>query len=242
MKSKYKRAISYAFKCHPVLYRDIVHQAYVKHFDARGTDLFDKDMFVILTWLKYIWYNEINKGKYMKDGEWHKKKFYTPSEEWTEDTGSVILASTSIPADKQLMSKEFREDLFKRVDEYSSGQHSSINTNVLSQFLNYIDNGYTYPEICEEMGMSAQRIHYYKKKLQKIIKDMDKEGMRSPFNGDTTKVTKTITRKTFEANESYKDYKYDPNAGCDFNEWFCTVTNGKDFILIKENYKDGQTQ
>ena len=62
--------------------------------------------------------------------------------------------------------------------------------------------------------------------------------MKSPLNGDKTQIAKKITRKVFESSDQYKDYKYVPEDGCDFNEHYQIVTNGTDFILVKENSKN----
>ena len=59
--------------------------------------------------------------------------------------------------------------------------------------------------------------------------------MKSPLNGDKTQIVKKITRKVFESNDQYKDYKYVPEAGCDYNEFYQIVYNGIDYILIREN-------
>jgi len=52
---------------------------------------------------------------------------------------------------------------------------------------------------------------------------------------DKTQIVKKITRKVFESNDQYKDYKYVPEAGCDYNEFYQIVYNGIDYILIREN-------
>jgi hypothetical protein len=61
--------------------------------------------------------------------------------------------------------------------------------------------------------------------------------INNPFAGSRIKISKRITRKTYD--EKYKDeYKYDPEMDCETNEFYEIVTNGTDYILVKENAKD----
>jgi hypothetical protein len=54
----------------------------------------------------------------------------------------------------------------------------------------------------------------------------------NPLVSSTVDISKKISRKLY--NEKYIDeYKYDPET-CDRNEYYEIVTNGVDFILIKE--------
>lgn len=58
--------------------------------------------------------------------------------------------------------------------------------------------------------------------------------INSPFNGHNLRLSKKITRKHFESSDQYKDYKYDPELDCERNEFYEIVTNGTDYILIRE--------
>ena len=60
--------------------------------------------------------------------------------------------------------------------------------------------------------------------------------MKSPFNGHALQVSKKITRKNFESHpEEYKNYKFNPDLDCERNEYYEIVTNGVEYILIREN-------
>lgn len=59
--------------------------------------------------------------------------------------------------------------------------------------------------------------------------------MQSPFNGHNLRLSKKITRKYFETHpDQYKNYKYDPELNCEKNEFYEIVTDGADYILIRE--------
>ena len=229
MTSTYKRANAYAFKCCPPLCKDILHTAFIRHYDRHGTNLFERDIYVVLRWVKNVWFNELRSNRYQKDGELYNRQFITQSEEWAENC--ITLKSSYAPPDSEVITKEFYQELFKRVDNYASGGISSVDVGVLRRVVELYDEGYKNREIAEELGMSEQRTHYYKKKLKGIIRDMD---MKSPFNGDNTRVKMKITRKTYEMYpEKYGEYVYDPET-CDNNEFYELRTNGIDFILIRE--------
>lgn len=238
MNLTYRRALSYAWKCCPPLSKDLTHTAFIRHFDRHGTNLFERDIYVVLRWVKNVWFNELRSSRYQKDGELYNRQFFTPSEDWSDDPNCITLQSPTGLPDSEIITKEFYQELFNRIDNYTNGRAlgCKIDTNILRQIVELLDGGYTYPEICEELGMSAQRVHYYKKKIKGIIQDME---MKSPLNGDNTRVKMKITRKVYDMHpEKYGEYVYDPDKGCDSNEYFCTVTNGVDFILIREHGKD----
>src|SRR5687768_862434 len=223
MRENYQKALRYAMKCGGPLYKDLTHAAYIRHFNKFETNLFDQNIYFILRYIRNEWYIELNRWKYMSEGVYYKKQFLT-----AED---LPLCSKTLLPDEELISKDFCEALFKQVDDYHTGTIRSLNPKVLRNFLELLDAGYTSAEICEQMNITHQMLYYYKKKLQKIINEME---MKSPFNGHALRVSKKITRKTFENSPQYKDYKYNPDLDCDRNEFYEIVTNGTDYILIRE--------
>ena len=59
------------------------------------------------------------------------------------------------------------------------------------------------------------------------------EHLSNPFNGNKVKISKKVTRKTFD--ERYaQEYRYDPEKDCDYNDFYMIATNGIDYILIRE--------
>lgn len=61
--------------------------------------------------------------------------------------------------------------------------------------------------------------------------------MNSPFNGSTNTIKHKITRKHYEANkdEKYAEFVYDPERGCDHNEFYVEMINPEgDYLLIRE--------
>jgi DNA-directed RNA polymerase specialized sigma24 family protein len=228
MRENYQRALRYAMKCCPPLYKDLTHTAYIRHYNKHGTNLFEENLGTVLRYVRNVWFNEVRDRKYQKSGELHTKQFV--------DIDDLPLSSGQ-PPDSILISKEFYEELFRRVDNYNSGHRTgwSLSSSVLRKFLDLLNQGYKSSEICEEMNISPQTLHYYKKKLKTIINQMDE--INNPFNGNRAIIKKKVSRKVFE--EKYKDdYVYDPEKGtwCDYNETAQILVHRdrEEYILVKE--------
>lgn len=60
--------------------------------------------------------------------------------------------------------------------------------------------------------------------------------INSPFNGSQNKMKMKITRKHYEAHpEKYGEFVYDPDKGCDINEYYVEMVNPEgQFLLIRE--------
>lgn len=178
----------------------------------------------MLRWVKNVWFNEIRQSKYQRNGELFSRQFYDVTD---------LNLSSGLPTDSQVITKEFYQELFKTIDGYNSGHQCSVDPKVLRRFVELVDEGYTYPEMCEEMGMSAQRLHYYKKKLQKLIRQME---IRNPFHGNRAKPIEVVSLKVYE--KKYKDdYVCDfEREWCDENETTMLVVHKdrEEYILVKK--------
>jgi len=71
----YKKAQSYAYKCRPDEYKDLVHDAWVVWWDKKGEDLFDQDERLVMRVLKYIVLSRSQKDYFVENGERHHKLF-----------------------------------------------------------------------------------------------------------------------------------------------------------------------
>lgn len=223
MRPIYDRACSYAWKCNPYLYKDLVHDAWVQYYTYRGKNLFDQPDYYVFRVIRNIWFNHLRSQTFM----WKLQRYSKQN----INLDDYELVSPTLPPDKALTSKEFCEDVYNRVKSYHSGDRSSVEPEKLETVLTMLIHGYSNKEIGKHINASDAVVSYYKKKIKSIINDM-----QSPFAGDKIKISKKITRKTYEENkEKYGDYKYDPEKGCDFNEFFMTMVgpNG-DYLLIKE--------
>jgi hypothetical protein len=227
----YERCRKYARKCCPDLEIDIVHQAFILHHKTHGTNLFDKDIYVALRWVKNVWFNILNETRYVYNHEKHYYQFQEVSTSWP--SGSKT--------DGELITKDFYENLFKQIDEYQAPKHkgrnnpslgASLDPKILRRFAEMLNEGWTIPEISKETGYSSQRLNYYKLKLREIIKHME---VNNPFAGNKARPIKKINLKQY--NEKYKD-EYEMNFDrewCDENETSMLVAHKEreEYILVK---------
>jgi DNA-directed RNA polymerase specialized sigma24 family protein len=224
VKSNYRRALSYAFKCNPALYRDFVHQAYIQNYQKDGSNLFEKDIYHILRYVRNVWFTYIRDSRFQYKGERYQRQFFDVDPE----VAGSFTPTTHLTPDRLLISKEFVEEFWKQINNYNSGQNSSIEVENLRTFVLLVEDGFKQKEIAELMGESVQRINYWSKKVKEIVKMI-----HNPLRTSTVQVARKISRKTYEEKYS-QEYKYDADAGCDYNEFYMLVHNGTDFMLIKE--------
>lgn len=61
--------------------------------------------------------------------------------------------------------------------------------------------------------------------------------INSPFNGSTLKMKNKVTRRYYEAHpEKYAQFVYDPDRGCDVNEFYVEMVNDEgEYLLVREN-------
>lgn len=71
---EYKRACSYARKLTP-FYRDVVHDAYLDHYNRTGEDLFDSPNRTIVVTVRNHFYNNVRSNRYMYNGKYYQKVF-----------------------------------------------------------------------------------------------------------------------------------------------------------------------
>ena len=214
MRSAYRKACRYAFVLDRYNYTDLVHDAYLYFYKkSGGQNLFEQHEGFILRCVKWMW--------------WWRHKVSKPQVEYEDHFFNY---STPLQI---LESKEEVERIYDKIKSYHSGADRSLSPSVLLEFLGFLERGYEIQEIRQLMGISPQTAWNYRQKLKKIIFSMS---VNNPFAGSKVKISKMITRKTYEAN--YKDYKYDPDLDCDRNEYFEIVTNGTDYILVRENKRD----
>lgn len=65
---------------------------------------------------------------------------------------------------------------------------------------------------------------------------MENTNMKSPFNGSNIIIKQKVTRKHYEANtEKFAEFVYDPERGCDSNEFYVELINPQgEYLLIRE--------
>ena len=151
--SPYKRALHYAYVLDPQNYRDHVHNAYIYHHKKTGENIFERHTGYILRCVKYMWL-------------WHRsnRTFHKEFVDYVDEDHF-----TTLSPDRLFEANERVDAIRKRIASYHSGADSSINPELLSECLGYIEDGYTGNEISKMMGISAQTASNYKKKIKQLI-------------------------------------------------------------------------
>lgn len=238
MRSVYDRCCSYAWKCSPLLYKDLVHQAWIVNHDKDGTNLFDKNIFYAFKCIRWVWFNEIKRGKFSVGGKNEKREYFNRVRLDLEDIAP--LRSNTRAQDDELITREFYEELYRRIDSYNSGHPlgASINPQTLRTFTEMLDQGYSVPEIARRLDVTVPAAHYYKKKIKTIIEQMQ---LTNPFVANPLRVTKKITRKEYNSNkEQYeREYEFNYDRDSDSNESYELRTHRERYegLLIIEKEK-----
>jgi DNA-directed RNA polymerase specialized sigma24 family protein len=213
--------------------KDLVHDAYLYHYENHQTDLFDQPTKYVLRTIKNLYYNKHRATKYIENGE-----LISPTMLDIFDTE----VSGGITPDKALISKEFIEEFNNRVKNYGQSSRHKMPENILLTVLKYLEDGFTLTEISKEVDMKFPRLHNYKLKLETIANEMREYEPHNPFNGNSTVVIKVVKRDTYNKNpDKYAEFVYDTDRGADSNEWFMLLVNSEaKGLLIREDYKESQ--
>lgn len=217
MRSHYHRACSYAFKCNPTLYKDLVHQAYIQNYGKDGSNLFDKDILFILKCVRNVWFTYIRNSKYQYEYQTYQKQWYEISDNY-EDHG--YSHSHNMTPERLMVSQEFVDEFHRRVATYHSGDiHQSINTETLQNYVQLTEKGFNQKEIASLMGTSPQLINYYSRKIKNIVSEI--QNLKNPFVANPLPVKKRITRKHYEDHkDKYSEYCFDFERNSDHNEFY----------------------
>jgi hypothetical protein len=168
-KTNYKKALSYAYTLNPLLFVDIVHDSFIRWFDKCQTNLFEEAEHTIIATVKRTWWSKyIQPNKYMFKGKIQNRQITSFSEE---------MRYNSITPEDIYIAKEFKslllEQLMKDIDDdlkndklkNVKGNWKLTADDKLKLYL-YAVSGYSYNDISEIMGISANAVGLYFKKMR----------------------------------------------------------------------------
>ena len=150
--TNYAKGRSYCFHLDKLLYRDILHDAYLNWFDKTGTDLFDEPEHRMMRIIKNTW-----KGYYIA-----KNKVINQKSRWInycdKDTAKRTEAyyATDVTPEDVMMAQE--------LDDAQMATDSEVQL----QIYLYAVQGYKPFEIAILMNMCKGNIAYYFKKIRHI--------------------------------------------------------------------------
>lgn len=153
--------------------KDLVHTAYLYHHELTGGNMFDQPKGYVLRCVKNAWRRRYRATQYIFRGELITTEYF--------DISRLEIAGGITP-ERALMSKEFVDAFHRKIDTYKKLTGRPIHPTALKDFLWYLEEGYTMPEITKEMKMSQTRLHHYKTKLKSIASEMREYIPHNPFN------------------------------------------------------------
>lgn len=172
----YKRAKSYAYKLDTNNYRDLVHNAYIQHYDRTGKNLFDESDYYVMRLIKWVRNDEYRKfstvTKYQEtDGKYEVVDRYQRWHELPE------LASNDAP-DLAIEAEETYQSIIDKIQKYNilfdtrENLSNSVDVEAIRQrmlqILTYKLAGYKNTEIASLMNLSSQVVGYYARKIKTL--------------------------------------------------------------------------
>lgn len=152
--NNYKNALSYAFKLDSNNYRDLVHSAYLSHYDRNnGENLFDRHQGYIMKAIR--WY---------RDYEWRSQQYEFRGERFVYEHQSYSEAydPNYDSPDLILEKNEAYENLLKQINVFDTREQ-------LIQILTYRVAGFSQKEIANLMGFTVSYISWQMKRLKQLI-------------------------------------------------------------------------
>lgn len=211
--------------------RDLVHDSFIRYFKSTNNNLFDREPRYIQGVVKNNFYNEIEKGYYIKNGEKHKKQILTVDDGSAHEevkgehieTANIFTPEETKNPETILIEKDFIEKFSNKLCEYDK------------KVLDLKLEGKTSKEIIKTLKTSNDRLV---KSVRKIKEEMH---TLSPFNGCKVVVVKRVKRKDFEAKKDEYLQDWEMGDKSDYNETFVLMTsktNPMEGLLIKEKDSD----
>jgi DNA-directed RNA polymerase specialized sigma24 family protein len=141
----YQKALRYAMKCNPAVYRDIVHDAYVTWFNKTNSNLFDQPEGTVIKVVKYTHLKQTERNKYMSGGKWYPRVF--------QEFEEYMRYNKITPEDEYIAS-----ELEMHMIEFSAKQKLDV-------FL-YAVQGLDQVTVAAMTGLSTALVNYYFKRMR----------------------------------------------------------------------------
>ena len=157
----YKKALSYAFYLDPFLFKDIVHDSFLRWFDKTHLNLFDEPERTVISVVKKTWWSKyIQPNKFMYRGEINNRQKVQFSDE---------MKYNSVTPEDELIAKELNNHMMSFKPQIKVGCNKDFIENSARMQLDiylFAVQGYTRAEISEEMNLTVATISNYFKRMQ----------------------------------------------------------------------------
>lgn len=197
LNSSYFRARGYAYKLvGPIIYPDLVHDAYLLWFDKTGQNLFEQDGRLITKVIKNIFLGRTKNNQFMWRGKWYPKSNIkllqdaAHREEGTDFEGNGFAPRSTDNPENDLIVKDWVEQIQKTLSTYQA------------EILNKFSQGYKPREIAAQRRTYSQLISsnlkHVKKKIRKVM---------NPIVGSKVRIVERMNIKKFSNLSGYVDTK-----------------------------------
>jgi len=193
-KQKYQWCVEIAALYNARYAKDIVHDSWVYYFDKTKLDLFE----VPLRDFNQYAYTVVKKSFYRW---WYHERIGSRYAYFSPDELQSGLASP----EEALFARDLYDVLLKKLKEQNIPVNSNSNTERLEHVFRLKSIGYTVRDIADELNISKQAVTHYNKKMSLI----------NPFNGNKLKISRIVTKKTWDDKDDQDDYERD-----DYNEYY----------------------
>lgn len=136
---KYNQGRSYSYKLAKNLYKDVLHDAYVKWYDKTGHNLFDEPISRVIKVIKYTWF-----GYYVNKRKVQNRDVFVEYDDH--------MVNRTTPED-EMIGKELEQ------------QFTSCDSKMQLEIYLYAVQGYRPYEIAKVLGVSKGLLTYYFKKM-----------------------------------------------------------------------------
>lgn len=170
----YREYYSYAYVLCGDLYRDIVHEAWLKYYEKTGLNLFDQNKYYVFRAIKYAHKSNWGEKYYYWRGETVQRQFTT------ED---IAVDGTEERYAAKDLADYYREIILKKDAEVvKRSKRKSANPDLMIKVLDRLPYYYNdspesagdktdLKELSKDLGFSKQVIGYYIKKIRNYARE-----------------------------------------------------------------------
>lgn len=164
----YKQCLAYAFKLDPILYRDLVHDAFITWFEKTGKNLFEEENKTAIAVVKRKWWQFLKSTRIKIGGQ---RGYYNP---WTGESRNGKRGTlTKRFADVKLMELPQMRNNVTPEDEYIAKelheQFLNVGGGLRLEIYKLAVMGYKQVEIASILDERPNLINYYFKQMRWMV-------------------------------------------------------------------------
>jgi hypothetical protein len=160
-RSKYDKARGYAYRLDSENSRDLVHTAYIKHYDKTGGNMFDETMHYICWRIKMVWLTNYKKS-ITRNHENTQSRYVKMDEDYFDNIPTSVFIEENI---------DYQTFIGNFITNISVSNTKNETKETLFSVLALCLKGYRQVDIRKELNMSQQTVNLYIKRLRQLYND-----------------------------------------------------------------------